>query len=160
MRTGYKLEAERYFLRQLLGFVAQRGIITSMNRLATLRQQVALVATSWRNQRLFRDRLSVSLLATALLLNAINLLSIIVRVRPTDYPVPIHYSSLKSFDMLGPWYDRYWLGVFGLAVTVVNAWLAMASFQRSRIASFFFLAGSIVAAIFCLIISNAFVAVT
>jgi hypothetical protein len=123
-----------------------------MNRFATLRTQAVTAMTSWRQQRLFQDRLSISMLVTALGLNAFNIIVLILRIRPTDYPVPVHYSSLKSFDMLGPWYDRYW-------ITLVNAWLALASFQRSRIASFFLLAGSIVVGIFCIIIANAFVAV-
>lgn len=130
-----------------------------MNRFATLRTQAVTALASWRQQRLFQDRLSISMLVTALALNAFNIIVLILRIRPTDYPVPVHYSSLKSFDMLGPWYDRYWIGAFGLAVTLVNAWLALASFQRSRIASFFMLAGSIVVGIFCIIIANAFVAV-
>lgn len=130
-----------------------------MNGLADLRQRVSLLFASWKQQRLFHDRLSVSMLVVALLINAGTIIMLLVRVRPTTYPLPIHYSSLKSFDMLGPWYDRYWIGVFGLVITIINAWLALASFQRSRIASFFFLAGSVVVAIFCLIIANAFVAV-
>lgn len=130
-----------------------------MYSLARLRQQIIVGTKSWREQRLFHDRLSVSLLLTALTLNIGNLVVLVARIRPTDYPVPIHYSSLKSFDMLGPWYDRYWIGVFGLVITLVNAYIALASFQRSRIASFFLLAGSVVVGIFCIIIANAFVAV-
>ncbi len=131
-----------------------------MKSFATLRTQLIDTVISWRQQRLFQDRLSVSLLVTALALNALNVIILILRIRPTDYPVPVHYSSLKSFDVLGPWYDRYWIGLFGLAVTLVNGWLALNSFQRSRIATFFLLAGSIVVGIFCIIIANAFVAVT
>ena len=131
-----------------------------MKSFATLRTQLIDTVMSWRQQRLFQDRLSVSLLLTALTLNALNVLILILRIRPTDYPVPVHYSSLKSFDVLGPWYDRYWIGLFGLAVTLLNGWLALGSFQRSRIAAFFLLAGSIVVGIFCIIIANAFVAVT
>jgi hypothetical protein len=131
-----------------------------MKSLATLRTQLTDTVMSWRQQRLFQDRLSVSLLVTALALNALNVVILVLRIRPTDYPVPVHYSSLKSFDVLGPWYDRYWIGLFGLAVTLVNGWLALNSFQRSRIATFFLLAGSIVVGIFCIIIANAFVAVT
>jgi hypothetical protein len=131
-----------------------------MKSLATLRTQLTDTVMSWRQQRLFQDRLSVSLLVTALALNALNVVILVLRIRPTDYPVPVHYSSLKSFDVLGPWYDRYWIGLFGLAVTLVNGWLALNSFQRSRIATFFLLAGSIDVGIFCIIIAPAFVAVT
>ncbi len=131
-----------------------------MKSFATLRTQLIDTVMSWRQQRLFQDRLSVSLLVTALALNALNVVILVLRIRPTDYPVPVHYSSLKSFDVLGPWYDRYWIGLFGLAVTVINGWLALNSFHRSRIAAFFLLAGSIVVGIFCIIIANAFVAVT
>ncbi len=110
-----------------------------------------------KEQRFFRDRLSVILLVISLSLNALTLALLVAKVRPTEFPVPVRYSSLEGgFNSLGPWYQIYSLGVVGLGVTILNTILAIESFNRSRIASFFLMVGALVVALFCLIISNAF----
>ncbi len=80
----------------------------------------------------------------------------VVRLKPTDYPLPVRYSSLVGFDALGPWYQTYAIGLFGVLVTAVNTTLAAISFTRSRITSFFLLIGAFVVGLFCLIIGTAF----
>ncbi len=109
-----------------------------------------------RGQRFFQDRLSLAFLFPILALNAITILILILRLRPTDYPVPVHYSSLSGFDALGPWYQIYIIAIFGLIVTAGNTALAAVSFTRSRITSFFLLIGAFVVGLFCLIIGTAF----
>jgi hypothetical protein len=80
----------------------------------------------------------------------------IFRLRPTDFPVPGHYSTLWGFDGLGPWYQAYAIAGFAILVSLVNTTLAMRSFNQSRITSFFLMIGSFVVALFCLIIGTAF----
>lgn len=109
-----------------------------------------------RTQRLLGDRLSVGLMIAALILNGLTLLALLVKLRPLDYQVPVHYSSLTGFDQLGPWYQPYVIAGFGFAVTLINAALALRAFGRSRVAAFYLLLGSVVVAVFCLIIANAF----
>lgn len=108
-----------------------------------------------RQERFFRDKLSMGLLAASIALNAANLVAMLIRLRPTEFPVPIHYSSLNGFNTLGPWYHLYQVVIFAAAVTAMNAYLAYLSFSRSRITSFFLLTGAIVVALFSLIISLA-----
>lgn len=80
----------------------------------------------------------------------------LLRLHPTGFDVPVHYSSLGGFDALGPWYQLYAIAIYGFGVTAVNTVLANLSFGRSRITSFFLLTGSFVVALFCLIIGTAF----
>ncbi len=87
--------------------------------------------------RFFGDRLSVTVLSLNLLLAAITIAVLILRVRPSSVPVPVHYSSLVGFDRLGPWWQLYSIGLFSLLVIITNTALAIASFTRSRITSFF-----------------------
>jgi hypothetical protein len=109
-----------------------------------------------REARFFRDRLSVTLLISALIINGLNLLWLGLHVRPSEAQVPVRFSSLSLFDALGPWYFPFLIALFGLGVTVVNDIFAYHSFGRSRLASFFLLINSVVVGIFCLIISGAF----
>lgn len=108
-----------------------------------------------RQERFFKDRLSLGLLIASFGINLVNIVAMLVRLRPTEFPVPIHYSSLSGFDALGPWYHLYSVAIFALVVTIVNAFLAEQSFSRSRITSFFLLTGAFVVGLFCLIISLA-----
>jgi len=112
------------------------------------------------DRRFFRDRLSMTLLVGALVVNGLNLVALALRIRPTDVPVPTRYSNLGSgFDQLGPWYSPFLIALAALAITVANGYFAYQGFGRSRLASFFLLTGSGVVAIFSLIISLAFGAV-
>ncbi len=112
--------------------------------------------TDVRQSRFFRDRISVALIVSALLINALNLLSLATSLRPTNAPVPVRFSSLTLFDALGPWYYPFLIVLFSVAVTLANSYFAYASFSRSRIASFYLLAGADVVAIFSFIVSSAF----
>jgi hypothetical protein len=111
---------------------------------------------SVREQRFFRDKLSLAILVPTLLLNAATILIMIFRLRPANFQVPGHYSTLNGFDSLGPWYQAYAIALFALAITVVNTTLATRSFTYSRITSFFLIAGAFVVGLFCLIIGTAF----
>jgi hypothetical protein len=123
--------------------------------LGDARQKIVMVS----GQRFFQDRLSLAILIPTVALNVITLLVMVTRLHPTGFDVPVHYSSLSGFDALGPWYQIYNIGVFGLVVTVANTLIAQMSFGRSRITSFFLLTGSFVVALFSLIIGTAFAVV-
>src|SRR5690242_8335412 len=111
-----------------------------------------------KSHRFFGDRLSVLILVLNLALVIATLVILVIRVRPSAVPVPVHYSSLVGFDRLGPWWELYSLGLFSLVVIATNTALAIASFTRSRITSFFLMSGAFVVAIFALIISLAITA--
>jgi hypothetical protein len=137
----------------------QNDIIPPMNslpRVAALRRTFVESLNKVRESRFFRDRLSMMLLGSALILNGLNLVWLALRVRPTDSQVPIRFSSFTLFNQLGPWYYPYLIALFALLVTLVNATLAYQGFSRSRLASFFLLIGSGVVAVFSFIISTAF----
>lgn len=114
--------------------------------------------THIRTTRFFNDRLSLSIMVLALAFNALTFAVVIAKLRPTDLPIPVHYSSLSGYDQLGAWYQGYLNAAYATILTLVNLVLAYRSFNRSRITSFFLLVGAVVAAMFCLIITNALTA--
>jgi hypothetical protein len=108
-----------------------------------------------REARFFEDRMSLGLMITALSLNVAGFLILLPKVHSTDLQVPVGYSSLDLGYTLGVWYFPYLVVAFGLGVTLINSALAYRAFTRSRLASFYLLAGAVVVAIFSLIIANA-----
>ena len=111
------------------------------------------------NQRLVKDRLSLGILIATGIINAATLLLLLANLRPTEFAVPVRYSSLTGFQSLGHWYQIYYISLFSWAVGLVNAVLANICYLRSRITSFFLLVGAFVVSLFCLIISLAFAAI-
>jgi hypothetical protein len=134
--------------------------MNSLPSLSDLRHGLSHRLNGLRKSRLMADHLSVGLVVASLILNGLTLVILLVKLRPLDYQVPIHYSSLTGFDQLGNWYQPYVIAFFGLAVTIANTALAIRSFGRSRVASFYLLLGSVVVGVFCLIIANAFSSVS
>lgn len=109
-----------------------------------------------RESRFVRDRLFVGCAIASVVLIIAMWGLLIIRVHPTDFPVPVHYTTLGGFDALGPWYQPYQAGIFSTLLVVANLVLAYLSYHRSRIGSLFLLSGGVVIALFSLIIANAF----
>lgn len=105
-----------------------------------------------RLKLLFKDKLFGGFVWAACILCLVSLLFIAFRVRPSDFAVPLRYSTFQGFDALGAWYRVYTYGVFALLVTAGNLILAAVSLDKSRIASFFLILGTIVVNIFALIV--------
>lgn len=112
-----------------------------------------------KGHRLWRDRLSVGVVALAAGINVLALLLVVIRLRPLGYAVPVCYTSVAGFDTLGAWYVLYAIPLYGIIVLGANVSLAMKAYTRSRIASFFLLLAAVVVALLCLVICNAFVSV-
>lgn len=111
------------------------------------------------SQRFFHDRLSMTMLVAALVVNVVSLINLALKLHPVSAPVPVHFSSFARFDQLGPWYFPLLVGLVALGITIVNAIFAYNSFNKSRLASFFLLVTSVVVGIFGAIIAQAFGAI-
>ncbi|TAK88988.1 hypothetical protein EPO04_02675 [Patescibacteria group bacterium] len=112
-----------------------------------------------RQHPILADPVSLTALLVAAGVNIANLVLVAAKLRQVDYPVPVHYLSFVGFDQMGPWYQNYRLGLFAVAVTILNTALAAKAFGRNRLASFFLLIGAAAVAVLCLVISSAFIAV-
>jgi len=123
--------------------------------LGNIRRNISAKVDHVRQSRFFHDRLSVGLVVSSLVVNALNIIVLLLKVHPSDMQLPVRYSSLDLGYTLGPWYYPYTVALFATAVTLVNAFFAYRAFTRSRLASFFLLLGAMVVAIFSFVISNA-----
>lgn len=128
-----------------------RKNISPKEILTSTRERVARV----RDTRFFQDSMTLWLIMMALIANIAGFLLLLPKVHPSQLPVPVGYSSLDLGYTLGVWYFPYLVVLFGLCVTLLHTALAYRAFNRSRLASFYLLAGAVVIGIFSLIIANA-----
>ena len=87
----------------------------------------------------------------ALALDALATLAILVRVHPSSYQVPIHYSSRFGVDMTGPWYALYYLPLVGLLLIATNFALASYAKAKGKAVIYFLAAATILEAVLVLI---------
>lgn len=105
-----------------------------------------------KKQRIFKDKFLRWFLVSAVLLCVAVLALLAFNLRPTDFAVPVEYTSGKEFK-LNDWYHIYGYGLFSLMITAGNITLAALSFEKSRITSFFLVISAIILNVFTLVIT-------
>lgn len=117
--------------------------------------RAALIEQPWatiKRQRIFRDRFLRWFVWGAIAVFVVEWLLLGFQLRPTGFVVPVEYTSGAEFR-LGDWKLIYGYGIFSFIVTAGNITLATLSFEKSRIASFFLVAGAVVLNIFTFVIT-------
>jgi hypothetical protein len=112
-------------------------------------QRPAHPSKQWR---VFRDKLFVGFTIAAVVLCLAVIVSLLVKVRSKDFVVPLQYSTLQGFDALGSWYRIYAFGAFSLLVTIGNLLLANLAYEKSRLASFLLVLGTVIVNLFSLVV--------
>lgn len=93
---------------------------------------------SWvADHHFFKNGWMVGLFAFLIFTNLILVILSVSRIRQTDVPIPIRFTSIANFDQLGKWYQLYEVAAISLVVAVINSTLALLSFKKSRLASIF-----------------------
>ncbi len=75
------------------------------------------------------------LLLVVLLVNVGNTIFAVAQIHPMSVQVPVRYTTLTAFDELGSWQTLYVLPVAGWLISLLNVFLAQATYRRSRITS-------------------------
>ncbi len=89
-----------------------------------------LVAPFWRN------RLLVSLFVTSLLVNVGIWVVLGVYIKPSDYPIPLHYNIYFGIDLTGSARNALHLPIIGLLVILINLILAYWFYLKDRLVSY------------------------
>ena len=64
-------------------------------------------------------------------------------IRPVDFPLILHYNVFFGVDIIGAWWQVFFLPGMGLFILAVNTFLAFLLFARKeRIAAYIFLLAS------------------
>jgi hypothetical protein len=113
------------------------------------------------SQEFFRSPLIQWVIIGALFVNIANWGSIAFFIRPVDFPVILHYNVYFGVDVIGAWWQIYFLPLIGLVILTVNTVLGYLFYQQKEriVAHLLILATFIVQvgisiAVACLLIIN------
>ena len=85
-------------------------------------------------QEYFRSPLVQWVVIGALILNAINWIAIAFFLRPVDFPIILHYNVYFGVDVIGRWWQVYFLPLIGLIILLINSSLGFLFYgQKERI---------------------------
>jgi hypothetical protein len=88
------------------------------------------------SQEFFHSSLVQWVILAALLVNATNWGLIAFFIRPVDFPIILHYNVYFGVDVIGSWWQVYFLPLIGLLILSVNTVLGYLFYQqKERIAA-------------------------
>lgn len=87
-----------------------------------------------------RNPITQWLLIASLFINIADWATLAFFIRPVDFPIILHYNVYFGVDIIGGWWQAYFLPFTGAVILLVNAVLAHFFYGRKeRIASYVFL---------------------
>lgn len=84
------------------------------------------------SQDFFRSGLVHWVFIGALLLNAVDWGLIAFFIRPVDFLIILHYNVYFGVDVIGDWWQVYFLPLIGLLIMVINAVLGYVFYQQKE----------------------------
>jgi hypothetical protein len=80
----------------------------------------------------FRSGLVQWVLIASLILNAAIWGFIVFFIRPVDFPIILHYNVYFGVDVIGGWWQVYFLPIAGLSILLVNTVLGYLFYQQKE----------------------------
>src|SRR5579885_1378059 len=88
-------------------------------------------------QSFFHDRLNAVGLLVSLLLNAINWVIILGKIKPSANNILLHYNVIYGSDLVAHSWYAYGIPLLALVLLVVNFILAQRVYQKEKLAAYF-----------------------
>lgn len=96
-------------------------------------------------QEFFRNGLVHWILIASLFVNLVNWGALAYFVRRVDFPIILHYNVYFGVDILGSWWEVYFLPGVGTFFWLINAILGYFFYRRKeRVATYLFLLGAFI----------------
>lgn len=91
----------------------------------------------------FRSSLVHWVLIGTIFVGIANWAALIVYIRPIDLPIVLHYNVYLGVDIIGDWWQMYFLPIIADIFFAVNTFLAYVFYQKKeRLAAYIFLLAS------------------
>lgn len=84
------------------------------------------------SQEFFHSSLVQWVVIAALVVNAANWAVVAYFIRPVDFPIILHYNVYFGVDVIGAWWQIYFLPLIGLVIMTVNAVLGYLFYQQKE----------------------------
>lgn len=70
------------------------------------------------------------------------------RIRPQEEPLYLHYNIYFGIDLIGPWYQIYYIPLSGLAFILVNMLISLMLYRKEMVISYFLMAAAVLCQFF------------
>ena len=88
----------------------------------------------------FRNPIVHWMFIITIFLNVANWVILYIFIKPVDLPIILHYNVYFGVDMIGDWWQVYFLPSMGAVFFIINTFLAGFFYEKNeRIASYIFL---------------------
>lgn len=84
------------------------------------------------SQEYFHSSLIQWVFIGSLLLNLANWAAVAFFIRPVDFLIVLHYNVYFGVDLIGSWWQMYFMPLVGLLILLVNADLGYLFYQRKQ----------------------------
>ncbi|EKE19040.1 MAG: hypothetical protein ACD_9C00158G0004 [uncultured bacterium] len=84
------------------------------------------------SQEFFHSALVQWMIIGSLIINVVNWGLIIFYIRPVDFPIILHYNVYFGVDVIGPWWQVYFLPLIGLLIFIINTLLGYLFYQQKE----------------------------
>lgn len=118
-------------------------ILNRFNKLETDLKNPSIERAGFFGQEFWRSSLVHWLLIGTFFLDAVSWGVLIFYIRPIDLPIVLHYNVYLGVDVIGGWWQVYFLPIITNLFIVVNTVLAYFFYQKKeRLAAYIFLLAS------------------
>lgn len=111
------------------------------------------------SRSIYRDGWFLSLCVLTLAIVIFNIAWALANIKQTEIQIPIRYSSLTNFDLLGNWYQLYEIPVMAVLIATANFALANLLHRRNRLISVFLMMVALMSAVLATVILMGFTAI-
>lgn len=84
----------------------------------------------------FQSRPNLFLFFSSLLLNISLWILLYLRIKPSQYPIPLHFNVYFGIDVIDKWQNIFVMPALGLLFTFINFIIGGMTFKHERIISY------------------------
>lgn len=93
--------------------------------------------------KFWKDKFSMFILLTNIFFNISIWLFLIFKLKPSEYPVPLHFNIYFGIDVIDKWTQAFMVPSIGLVVILINLVLSYLVFSKEKFVAQFLLASSL-----------------
>jgi len=98
-----------------------------------------------------KDRFIISALLTAIALNIILWIILYLKIKPSEYPIPLHYNIFFGVDLVGEYNKIYILPGIGILILFFNLILSFSLYKKERLASYLLIGTAVLIQMFLIL---------
>lgn len=95
-------------------------------------EKIKMASNNFFAKEFFHSALVQWVLIGSLIINALNFGLIAYFIRPVDFPIILHYNVYFGVDVIGSWWQVYFLPLIGLLILSVNTLLGYSFYQQKE----------------------------